>query len=204
MRLGLFGGSFDPPHVGHLLVAQDALEALQLDRLLVIPAGRQPLKPDAPGAAHHRLAMVRACFEGLPGVEVDPIEIERGGLSYMVDTVEAVRRRWPQAELHLLVGRDVVPTLPRWKDPERLLAMVRLVVLTRDLPDQAVSNLEQLGIVNGQVLATRRVDVSSTEIRARVREGLSLRGFVTETVATYIASTGLYFENSRASDDRVT
>lgn len=201
MRLGLFGGSFDPPHVGHLLMAQDALQALSLDRLLVIPAARQPLKCDDQTPAVHRLAMVRACFEGVPALEVDPVEIARGGLSYMVDTVEEVHRREPGASLHLLVGSDVVPTLPRWKDVDRLLRMVQLVVLSREVPD-AVSGAHLVvhGGVIAQHLTTRRVDVSSTEIRTRIREGRSIRGFVPDAVAAYIVSTGLYQEKSRVSD----
>lgn len=199
MRLGIFGGSFDPPHVGHLMVAQDAREALTLDRLLIIPAARQPLKGADKTPPHDRLAMVRACFEGVAGIEVDPVEIDRGGLSFMVDTVETVRRRFPDAQLHLLVGEDVVPTLPRWREPERLLAMVQLVVLTRDM-GQPAADRQRGDIAHAMRLATRRVDVSSTEIRARVRSGRSLSGFVPDSVATYIASTGLYREHTRAAD----
>ncbi|MFN8884488.1 nicotinate (nicotinamide) nucleotide adenylyltransferase [Gemmatimonas sp.] len=200
MQLGLLGGSFDPPHIGHLIIAQDAMDALALDHLLVIPAARQPLKGNEQTPPEHRLAMVRACFDGVPRVEVDPVEIARGGLSYMVDTVEDVRRRWPVAQLHLLVGSDVVPTLPRWKDPQRLLGMVRLVVLHRDTGGAPPLEQEIHGAQTVRWLSTRRVDVSSTEIRARVRDGRSLKGFVPESVATYIASTGLYHENSRTAD----
>lgn len=200
MQLGLLGGSFDPPHIGHLIIAQDAMDALALDHLLVIPAARQPLKGHEQTPPEHRLAMVRACFDGVPRVEVDPVEIARGGLSYMVDTVEDVRRRWPVAQLHLLVGSDVVPTLPRWKDPQRLLGMVRLVVLHRDTGGAPPLEQEIHGAQTVRWLSTRRVDVSSTEIRARVRDGRSLKGFVPESVATYIASTGLYHENSRTAD----
>jgi nicotinate-nucleotide adenylyltransferase len=200
MRLGIFGGSFDPPHVGHLLVAQDARDALHLDRLLVIPAAQQPLKGADQTPADHRLTMVQAAFDGIDGIEVDPVEIRRGGLSFMVDTVETVRERFAGALIHLLVGEDVVSSLPRWREPERLLAMVRLVVLTRG-QGGAAEPAPQEGLAATAVrLATRRVDVSSTEVRARIREGRSLRGFVPDTVATYIASTGLYREPSRASD----
>ncbi len=204
MQLGLFGGSFDPPHVGHLLVAQDALEVLQLDRLLVIPAARQPLKDAQPTSAAHRLAMVEACFSGIAGIEVDPVEIGRGGLSYMVDTVDVVHRRWPEAALHLLVGSDVVPTLPRWHNVDGLLSMVHLVVLTRGTAlDNVVLSVdaeETSDRVAVRYLATRRVDVSSTEIRSRVREGRSIRGFVPDAVAAYIASTGLYLEDPSGID----
>ncbi|MEQ1693833.1 MAG: nicotinate (nicotinamide) nucleotide adenylyltransferase [Gemmatimonas sp.] len=203
MRLGVFGGSFDPPHVGHLLVAQDAITALSLDRLLIVPAAQQPLKPGQHASAADRLAMVQRAFAGVSGVVVDPIEIERGGLSFMVDTVETFQRRWPLAELYLLMGEDVVATLPRWREPERLCAMARLVILRRDFVGEATGSHSHSHDAPGfpvQHLATRRVDVSSTEIRARVREGRSVRGFVTDAVADYIASTGLYFRDPVAED----
>lgn len=201
MRIGILGGSFDPPHVGHLLVAQDALDELALDRLLIVPAAQQPLKGGDQTPAAHRLAMVEACFGGIPRIEVDPIEIDRGGLSFMVDTVESLRRRWPSAMLHLLVGDDVVSTLPRWRDVSRLLSMVQLVVLHRADRGHDVAALTvplaSVGASTARRLATRRVDLSSTEIRARVRDARSIRGFVPDAVATYIATTGLYLENSR-------
>ncbi len=203
MRIGILGGSFDPPHVGHLLVAQDALDELALDRLVIVPAAQQPLKGGDQTPAANRLAMVQACFGGIPRIEVDPIEIDRGGLSFMVDTVESLRRRWPSATLHLLVGDDVVSTLPRWRDVTRLFAMVQLVVLHRANRGHDVAGLtvplESIGASTARRLATRRVDMSSTEIRARVRDGRSIRGFVPDSVATYIATTGLYLENSRES-----
>lgn len=180
-------------------MVQDARDRLELDRVLVIPAAQQPLKGYEQTDPAHRLAMVEACFAGIPGVQVDPAEIQRGGLSFMVDTVADVRRRWPDAHLHLLVGRDVVPTLPRWKDIGRLLNQVTLVVMDRD--GGSVDEHEVVhGGVRAQRLATRRVDVSSTEIRTRIRQGRSIRGFVTDAVATYIASTGLYLEKSRAAE----
>ena len=202
MRLGIFGGSFDPPHAGHLLVAQDVIPALSLDRLLIVPAAQQPLKSEHQTPAVHRLAMVQRCFEGVPGMVVDPIEIDRGGLSYMVDTVETLQRRWPSAELHLLIGEDVLATFPQWREPERLRSMVRLVVLRRSLVESHQSDSVQRDAPGFPVqhLATRQVDVSSTEIRARVRAGRSIRGFVTDAVADYIASTGLYLQDPVAED----
>ena len=203
MRLGIFGGSFDPPHVGHLLVAQDAVTALSLDRLLIVPAAQQPLKGQHASAAD-RLAMVQRCFAGVPGMVVDPIEIDRGGLSYMVDTVESLQRREPSAVLHLLIGEDVLESFPRWREPERLRSMVRLVVLRRNTarePDVSSAGQQHTPEYPVQHLATRRVDVSSTEIRERVREGRSIRGFVTDAVAEYIESTGLYLRDPVAVSD---
>jgi len=205
MRLGILGGSFDPPHTGHLLVAQDAMAALSLDQLRVVPAATQPLKRRHRSESGHRLAMVQRCFDGVPGVVVDSIEIDRGGLSFMVDTVDHYRRVIPSAVIHLLIGEDVVETLPRWQESDRLMSMVQLVILDRaeepetDQSSTTGSAVTQDGtgaIPSGGVpalrLATRRVDVSSTEIRARVREGRSIRGFVPDAVAAYIASTALY------------
>ncbi len=203
MRIGIFGGSFDPPHVGHLLVASDAYEALSLDRMLVIPAGQQPLKRGMRTRAEDRLAMTQLGFRGVAGFEVDPIEIVRGGLSYMVDTVESLRRRWPSAELHLLVGEDAAATFSQWKEPARLHSIAQVVVLRREVasadPVPSPEPANALELPEHQ-LATRRVDVSSTEIRARVREGRSIRGFVTDAVAEYIVSTGLYLRDPNDAD----
>ena len=201
VRVGVFGGTFDPPHVGHLLVAADAMERLGLDRLVLVPAGTQPLKVgEITGGAEARLAMTRLLVGDDPRFEVDPIEIERGGLSYMVDTLEALAGRWPDAELFLLVGADVLGTFHRWRDPERVRALATLAVLTRD---GGVVGAASTGGPAGEAppalpggppvfVPTRRVDVSSTEIRARLRAGKSIRGFVPEAVADFIRSARLY------------
>lgn len=199
MRIGVFGGTFDPPHVGHLLVAVDAFEALGLDRLVFVPAGTQPLKAGAISAAPEaRLAMTRLLIGQDPRFEVDPIEIDRGGLSYMVDTLGALADRWAGAELLLLVGADVLASFDRWREPGRVRQLATLVVLTRAADPTAADVTQVRGtdsaLVGGppQRIRTRRVDVSSTEIRSRVRAGLSIRGFVPERVADFIESAGLY------------
>jgi nicotinate-nucleotide adenylyltransferase len=190
VRLAIFGGSFDPPHVGHLIVASDACEYLALDRLLFVPAARQPLKSaGAAASAEHRVAMVRLLAAGEPRFEVSTIEVDRGGLSFMVDTLASVAERYPSTERYLLVGADVLDTFRQWRDPERIRALARLAVFQRGDGEPATSDLKDVTIVPG-----RRVDVSSTEIRERVRSGKSIRGFVTDAVAAYIASTGLYRE----------
>jgi nicotinate-nucleotide adenylyltransferase len=200
-RVGIFGGSFDPPHVGHLLVAVDALERLGLDRMVLVPTAQQPLKVAQGGSrasAEERLAMTRLMADGDPRFEVDPIEIERGGISYTVDTLEALTGRWPGAELVLLAGADVLGTFHRWREPERIRALATLIVLTRDERaegDRSAPSAPPTAELPGgppELLATRRVDVSSTEIRARLRSGKSIRGFVPEAVADFIRSAGLY------------
>ena len=188
MRLGIFGGTFDPPHVGHLLAAVDAVEQLELDRLVLVPAAVQPLKTNQVRTpAEHRLAMTRLLVAGDERFGVDPMEIERTGLSFSVDTLAAFAERHPAAERFFLVGADVLRTFDRWRDPARVLELATLVVLTRDAGDGGP--VLPAGALR---LPTRRVDVSSTEIRARAAAGRSLRGFVPEPVAAYIAAHGLY------------
>lgn len=185
MRIGLLGGSFDPPHVGHLLIASDAVDALRLDRLVLVPAAYQPLKQGQHAPAEHRLAMTRLLVEGDARFEVDPVEIERGGLSYTVDTLTDYAARYPAAERFFLVGADVLESFAQWREPDRVRQLATIAVMQRK--GDPVSLLE--GMV---AVPTRRVDVSSTEIRARVRAGLPVRGFVAERVADYIAAHRLY------------
>lgn len=190
MRLAFFGGSFDPPHVGHLLVAQDAFEQLALDRLVVIPAATQPLKSAEVTPAAQRLEMTRLTFGDDPRFEVSDVEVRRGGVSFTVDTLEHFAARHPHAERFLLLGADVLATFGQWREPARVLSLARPVVLVRH-SDEAEQPAELAG-ARVLKLATRRVDVSSTEIRARVRSGRSIRGFVTDSVAALIERDGLY------------
>jgi nicotinate-nucleotide adenylyltransferase len=198
VRLGLFGGSFDPPHVGHLLVAVDAFDALQLDRIVFIPTGVQPLKVGRSVASPtQRLTMVRMLVGDDPRFAVDAVEIERPGLSFMVDTLATISERNPGAELFLLVGADVPESFAKWREPDRITELATVVVLQRgggfeheteaeDGPDASAVRRRL------RYLPTRRVDVSSTEIRRRVREGKSIRGFVPDAIAAFIAAEQLY------------
>lgn len=190
MRLGLFGGTFDPPHIGHLLAAVDAHEALALDRLVFIPAATQPLKLGLVSTdPRHRLAMVRLVAGGDPRFDVDSIEIDREGLSYTVDTLADYARREPAAERFLLVGADVPAAFAQWRAPQRIRELAQVVVLRRRLEEPDDGAATRWGF---HTLDTRRVDVSSTEIRERVRAGRSIRGFVPDAIAEYIRSAGLY------------
>ena len=189
MRLGLFGGSFDPPHIGHVLTAGDALEALELDQLVFVPAAVQPLKVGRTVAApEQRLEMVRLMAENDSRFAVDSIEIEREGLSFTVDTLAAYAARYPDAERFLIVGADVLPAFHQWRSPERIAQLATIAVLTR------MDGTPDLTSIPGQtvLLPSRRIDISSTEIRQRVRDGKTIRGFVPEAVAAYIAAQRLY------------
>jgi nicotinate-nucleotide adenylyltransferase len=192
-RVGIFGGTFDPPHVGHLLAAVDAAEALALDRVLWIPASTQPFKAARADVApaDDRLAMTRRTIGADPRFSVDTVELDRGGLSYMVDTVRTLQQRDGRAEWFLLVGADAARTLPQWREFDRLLTMVQVVAMARTAAG------EDLLLPSGvRQLDTRRVDLSSTEIRQRVAGGRSIRGFVTDAVADYITAAGLYRHES--------
>lgn len=200
MRLGLFGGTFDPPHVGHILAASDAVEALGLDRLLFIPAAMQPFKQGAVVASpQQRLAMLQLAIGDDPRFGVDAVEIDRTGLSYTVDTLNILAVREPQARRFLLIGEDLVRQIPSWRDARRVAELAEIVVLVRSGGGDAASSADDFspgtaGMTALPVtrIATRRVDVSSTEIRNRVGAGRPVRGFVTESVAEFIRSAALY------------
>jgi nicotinate-nucleotide adenylyltransferase len=190
VRLGILGGSFDPPHNGHLLVAEDAFDALRLDRLVFVPAGTQPLKRDRDTApADRRLAMVRAMVGDDKRFEASAVEVERGGLSFTVDTLRHFSSQFPSAERFLLLGADVLPTFAQWREPEEVVRLAQPVILQR-AGSPAVD--AKLAGVKAICLDTRRVDVSSTEVRERVRQGKPIRGFVTDAVAALIERDGLY------------
>lgn len=192
-RLGLYGGSFDPLHRGHLLVAQAALEELALDRLFFIPAAQSPFKPGsrpAPDAA--RLRMLRRSLAGQSRTEVHCDELTRGGVSYSIDTVNAFRARNPGAELFWLIGADHVPTLPQWREALALAEALTFVVIPR--PGQPQATLPppwRLRHLRGWPLG-----VSSSEIRDRVRKGMSFEHLMPSGTAEIIASEGLYRETT--------
>jgi nicotinate-nucleotide adenylyltransferase len=199
MRIGMLGGSFDPPHVGHLLIAVDAFEALALDKLYFIPASIQPLKIGQAGApARDRVEMVRRLLGDDPRFGVDTIEADRQGVSFSVDTVTAYAARYPDAQRFFLVGADVMQTFGDWREPDRIIRLAEVVVVRRGEPEAHLPGAHPAG--SGQApqgdqfrqLTTRRIDVSSTEIRTRVRAGQSINGFVPPAVAAYIAEAGLY------------
>ncbi|MFN8574599.1 MAG: nicotinate-nucleotide adenylyltransferase [Gemmatimonadaceae bacterium] len=207
MRLGILGGTFDPPHLGHLLIAYDAVAALRLDSLVFIPVAQQPLKMGRPAApAEARLEMVRRMIAGLPQFACDAIEVDRAGLSYTVDTLDEYARRYPSAVRFFLLGTDAVRSFPSWREPGRIAELAQLAVLRRsDEAGQASANggdhmddaIAKVRAITGAdraptIVPTRRIDVSSTEIRDRVRAGLPLRGFITDDVARFIEASALY------------
>ena len=169
------------------MLARDAVEKLGLDRLFVVPTGTQPLKTGKTDGAspEHRLEMARIAFSGEESVSVDDTEIRRPGLSFTVDTLEGYSAANPGAEIFLLLGRDSFDSIDRWKNPERIRQLSTIALLERG---NAVSSTEE-GVV---VIATRRIDVSSSEIRERRMAGKSIAGFVPDGVLEYIETNNLY------------
>ena len=191
MRIGVFGGTFDPPHVGHLLLASDAREALRLDRLIFIPTGAQPFKIDTPPGAspRDRLEMVRLAVADDAYYTVEDTEINRKGLSYTVDTLEHLAGKNLGAQLFLLVGEDALAGFDQWRNPGRIRELATVAAMRRGGPDRQAIDAKTPDVLT---VSTRRVDVSSTEIRERLREGKSIKGFVPESVERFIEARGLY------------
>jgi nicotinate-nucleotide adenylyltransferase len=191
------GGMFNPPHLGHLLCAQEALLEQELDLVVWMPVNTPPHKSSAedPGVAH-RLAMCRLAIAGEPRFAVSAFEAMRPGASYTVDTLEALHAQAPGIELTFIVGGDMAAALPLWREPERIVGLTRLAVAERDgMAREAI--LERLSFVPGATDRVRffdmpRLDVSSSLIRRRVAAGRPVRYLVPDGVAQYIEREGLY------------
>jgi nicotinate-nucleotide adenylyltransferase len=195
-RIGIIGGSFDPIHVAHLIVAEAVREALQLDMVLFVPVGEQPLKRDKPAApAEHRVAMVQLAITDNPCFAVSRVDVDRPGPSYTVDTLEFLRREWPNAELWFIVGSDSLTTLPRWRSPARILELARLAAVRRPGTEVGLATLRQaLPQLDSRLdwVEAPLIDISATDLRRCVSEGRSIRYRVTEAVREYIEAHGLY------------
>jgi nicotinate-nucleotide adenylyltransferase len=198
VTVGVFGGTFDPPHLGHLAAAQEALEACGLRRVLFMPSERNPLKLDIQiSPTHHRLAMTELAIAGDPRYELSRADIGRDGPSFTVDLLERLRRQ-PEVgpDLAFISGMDVLHELHRWRDPGRLLELCRLIVISR--PGQpTVSSADLDARVPGAsrrvtIVETPGVAISASALRARVEAGRSIRYLVTDAVAAYILEHGLY------------
>ncbi len=189
MRIGLYGGSFDPVHRGHLLVAQAALEELCLDRLVFIPAAQSPFKQDSlPAPCSKRLRWLRLALAGQSRCRVDPIELARGGVSYTIDTVRHFKEHHSGATLFYLIGADHVSQLPLWREAESLAGLVEFVVIPR--PGEKETALPppfRLHHLRGWPLA-----VSSSLIRDRLRNRLTVRHLVPDPVGEILESESAY------------
>jgi len=188
MRIGVFGGTFDPVHLGHLILAEQCREQGRLDQVLFVPAARPPNKgDDAITPFLHRVEMLALAVAGHPGFAVDPLEKERAGPSFTVDTLAELHRRHPGDEFWLLLGSDTLADLPHWREPARIAELAGLMVVER--PGTTVP---ETGFGRLQRVQSPRIDISSRDLRRRVAEGRSIRYLVPRAVEAYIQDKHLY------------
>ncbi len=198
MKTALYGGSFDPPHLGHLAIARQVLERFAVDRLVFLPASHSPLKVGTPTATDaQRLEMLCLATGGERRFAVSDFELRKGGISYTVDTLRAWQRQEPDTNLLFIAGMDSLLTLHAWREPLEIVRLCRFVTFRR--PGFPLPSPEELKLppdiarqLLGQVIDGPLVDISSSDIRERAAKGESLDGLVPHPVATYIAANGLY------------
>ncbi|MGC9454206.1 MAG: nicotinate (nicotinamide) nucleotide adenylyltransferase [Phycisphaerae bacterium] len=198
----IFGGTFDPVHNGHLIVARAAAEARGIGRVMLVPAAVPPHKPPAGAAGEHRLEMLKLAVADEPVFEVSDTELRRGGPSYTIDTLEEFAREMPGTRLHLLIGADMLEDLPAWHRAHEVVATAEVVVAARrpwqERLEEVFSGLaDEFGArtverLRESLVKTPRVDISSTDIRRRVGKGLSVRYLVPDSVEQYIHEHRLY------------
>ena len=202
MRIGVFGGSFDPPHRGHIEVARRALRRHSLDKVVFVPANQPPHKSERRlTECGQRISMLRLALASERNFEVDDVECRRGGLSFTIDTLHYFRNKYPSSELFFIVGSDSLEELPSWRRVKEVVRLARFIVVLRAGFDREV--FKRLRVLLGEEVVTQMeadmvteppVDVSSTEVRRRLAEGESVSDLVDESVFEYIVKNGLYIK----------
>jgi nicotinate-nucleotide adenylyltransferase len=202
-KIGILGGTFDPPHFGHLALAEAALTQLQLDQVLFAPAGVQPLKQEGRSSApEQRARMVELAIADDPRFALSRADLDRPGPHYTVDLLAIIQQQYPDAQLWFVMGEDSLSDLLRWRDPTRLIQLARLAVLRRpdcqpDWPtlDRVLPELR----ARLDWIEHTEIDISATDIRRRVRHGLPLAALVPEPVIAYLVAQHLYTDSSAAT-----
>lgn len=195
MKIGILGGAFNPPHIGHLVLAQDMLKALGLDKIFFIPTNRSPHKQGCRTEAVHRLKMVQLNIAGNRRYEAMDLEIKRGGISYTIDTIKELKELYSRSEFYLIVGSDLAGAFSSWHKFEDLRTMVKIAVARRD--NYPLDNKNSFLMVD-----IRQVDISSSRIRELISKGDDVRPFLKQRVFDYIAEHKLYtFTTGRGQDD---
>ncbi len=188
MRIGILGGSFNPIHFGHLLMAQSALEVLKLDKVFFVPAHCSPFKTQrALPPDQDRLAMVKEAIKGNKSFALYDGEIKRGGVSYTIDTLRELKKKYPEAEFYLLIGGDSLRTFQRWREPKEILKIAKLVVLNRPGFDKDVTRH-----IKHVTVDMPAVDISSTDMRERLKNKKSIWYLTSKSVIRYINRHKLY------------
>jgi len=194
--LGILGGTFDPPHIAHLVMAEQACEQLKLERVLFVPAGQQPLKHNRTTTpVELRVAMTQLAIAGNPAFELSRVDVDRPGPHYTADMLKLLREAYPGSLLYLLIGSDSLHDLLHWRDPARIVAQARLAVMRRPgfAPDMSALEVALPGIAERvEWVDAPGLDVSSSDIQRRVREGRSIRYLVPRAVESLIVEQGLY------------
>ncbi|MBQ9365192.1 MAG: nicotinate-nucleotide adenylyltransferase [Schwartzia sp.] len=198
-KAGILGGTFDPVHVGHLMMAEAVRDEYHLDKIIFIPSGNPPHKREQKVAdARHRYMMTVLATCSNPYFEVSDIEVKREGLSYSVDTVRALQKLHGGTKFYFLIGTDIVKTIATWERIEELLSICEFIAAQRPGSDASAESLRrelgEIGEARIHPLATPELEISSTDIRARVRRGSSIKYIVPEAVEQYIVKNGLYLQ----------
>lgn len=203
MRLGLLGGTFDPPHYAHMILAQHAFEELRLDKVLFIPAAVPPHKSNTRTLVEHRIAMLQLAMKDDMRFEMSRVDVDRPGPHYTIDTVKIIHDQYPEATLFFIMGGDTYRDLVNWNNPQQLFTTAKLAVavmrrpskdgsdLRLDIHRQTIPSLEQ----NALLLDSPLVEISSTDIVRRIIQGKSVRYLLPDTVIAYIREHNLYKEN---------
>ena len=191
MKIGFLGGSFDPVHFGHLLAAQDVYEQYQLDRLILVPAAQAPLKPqEMQSNPWDRLDMLHLAIEWDKRLEISDVELQRGGVSYTIDSARYFRAMFPHDELFWIIGGDQLPQMNLWKDITELAGMLEFIFLER--PSHPAKQTPDIPGLRLHRCDGHLIEISSSELRQRVQRGLSLHYFCPQKVIAYIEAHKLY------------
>ena len=198
MKVGILGGTFDPVHFGHLDIATQALKELSLDELIIVPVNLQPFKLDVPVTiGSHRVEMLKLAFEGMERLKISDYELNKDEVSYTINTLNEFKKKYAGSEIWFLLGTDALLKIELWKNAKELLTQFNLVVGSRlgykeEELDRQISHLEQTYMTRIHKITNKRLNISSTEIKKRIRQGKPLDKLVPLAVERYINQHALY------------